>query len=295
MSVVKRRRKEDPYARIFNQPLQPNFYGEENSLTDLRALGLLSHIMSLPEDWAIYKTQLQKTFSRKNVDAAWKELAQKRFALELILYVDRKKKHFYQVADFQFTQEDYEEFAIEEIERLQKDGSVVQSPKTPDNSPFEITDKITNVLSVHKVKNEKKFDGITNVPLVQYTEYSTKDTPINKKETNEKHTNKILNNIVNKENLVNNETNDSINTSEQETIHKLTNEYRAKGLTKEVCLRVLEHVIDNKDNVENFGAYLRVCLERTLYNHNVKHGLIEQAPTLKERLKNTSIPYYDFS
>lgn len=50
----------------------------------------------------------------------------------------------------------------------------------------------------------------------------------------------------------------------------------------------------NKDNVKNFGAYLRTCLERTLYNHNVKHGLIEQGPTFKETIKNTSLPYYDF-
>lgn len=101
--------------------------------------------------------------------------------------------------------------------------------------------------------------------------------------------------LVNKEELVNNESNNSINNSEQETIHKLTNEYRAKGLTKEVCLRVLEEVMANKDNVKNFGAYLRTCLERTLYNHNVKHGLIEHGPTFKETIKNTSLPYYDFS
>lgn len=71
MNNVIKRRHTIQYAQIHNNPLQ-------NDLVDLRAIGLLSHLMSLPSDWIIYKTQLYKKFSRKNIDAAWKELANKK-------------------------------------------------------------------------------------------------------------------------------------------------------------------------------------------------------------------------
>ncbi|MBS4188624.1 hypothetical protein KHA94_00105 [Bacillus sp. FJAT-49705] len=86
------------------------------------------------------------------------------------------------------------------------------------------------------------------------------------------------NNLVNKE-MVNND----------KIIHKLTNEYRLKGLPKELCIRVVNEVLATK-SVENFGAYLRTCLENTLYKRNLKRGEID----FSERFQSGTVPFYEW-
>ncbi|WP_286170998.1 hypothetical protein [Bacillus sp. NTK071] len=98
----------------------------------------------------------------------------------------------------------------------------------------------------------------------------------NKKEES-KNTEDIL---VNKE-IVNNEV----------VINRLTNEYRIKGLSKDVCLRVVEEVNSNSGEIENFGGYLRTCLERTLYRSKVRNGEINPYQRMIERLNNSDLPY----
>lgn len=71
------------------------------------------------------------------------------------------------------------------------------------------------------------------------------------------------NTIVNKEQV-----------NKEEIMNKLISEYRQKGLSKDLCLRVLSEVEENP-GVENFGAYLRTCLENTLYKKMLKNGEIE--------------------
>ncbi|MGY6209501.1 hypothetical protein ACXEO8_05960 [Cytobacillus firmus] len=83
-------------------------------------------------------------------------------------------------------------------------------------------------------------------------------------------------------------------TYDDEIIYKLTNEYRAKGLSKEVCLRVVDEVMQVRHTIENFPAYLATCLKNTLYKSQVKHGLINPYERMRERLKGTDIPYFDW-
>ncbi|RLQ89958.1 hypothetical protein [Falsibacillus albus] len=72
----------------------------------------------------------------------------------------------------------------------------------------------------------------------------------------------IKNNFVNKE-----------PGNKDEIINKLTNEYRLKGMSKELCLRVLSEVEANP-TVQNFGKYFKACLENALYKHKLKRGAI---------------------
>ncbi|WP_165970984.1 replication initiator protein A [Peribacillus frigoritolerans] len=95
----------------------------------------------------------------------------------------------------------------------------------------------------------------------------------------------IKNEIINNENIFVNK--DSVNN--EDTINKLFTEYRLKGLSKEVCFRVLDEVNRNPD-VENFGAYLRTCLENTLYKSNMKRGNID----FSERFGKLKIPLYNW-
>lgn len=103
------------------------------------------------------------------------------------------------------------------------------------------------------------------------------------KNNNEKELNKnIKNNFVNKQ-----------QGNKEEIINKLITEYRLKGLSKELCLRVLDEVNLNPD-VYNFGGYFRTCLENALYRHKVKHRKIDPAAKIKERLKNSNILFYNW-
>lgn len=103
------------------------------------------------------------------------------------------------------------------------------------------------------------------------------------KNNNEKKLNKnIKNNFVNKQ-----------QGNKEEIVNKLITEYRLKGLSKELCLRVLDEVNTNSD-IYNFGGYFRTCLENALYRHNVKYRKIDPAAKIKERLKNSNILFYNW-
>ena len=57
MSGIIKRRKTSDYAQIHNGALQ--------NLEDIRSIGLISHLMSLPESWTISKMQLYKKFGQR--------------------------------------------------------------------------------------------------------------------------------------------------------------------------------------------------------------------------------------
>lgn len=187
--------KTTQYAQIHNAPLQ-------TELEDLRAIGLLSHIMSLGEGWTIRKTQLQKKFSRRNVDAAWKELAEKQYAVGFSAYVDGKKDYFYAVSDIPITQDDFELLVIEQIKHLQSEDKNVMTLAIIQHSPLEITDKMSDV---QNVQQKQKSQNSSDVQYVQHNLYSTDRTLINKKEINEKEINEKINNNNNSRDLIDNE------------------------------------------------------------------------------------------
>lgn len=166
MSNVIKRRHTSQYSQIHNNPLQ-------NDLEDLRSLGLLSYLMSLPTDWIIYKTQLHKKFSRKNADAAWKELTEKNYAIGFAAYVNGKKQHFYNVSDVPFTSKEFFEFVRDTVNELRQQGFIVKSLSSMMHGNLVITEEITNVLSVQQSKNSTNH---SNVPRVQYNEFSTNST-----------------------------------------------------------------------------------------------------------------------
>ncbi|MGG0309553.1 replication protein [Priestia megaterium] len=174
--------KTTQYAQIHNAPLQ-------TELEDLRSIGLLSHIMSLGEGWTIRKTQLQNKFSRRNVDAAWKELAIKQYAVGFSAYVDGKKDYFYAVSDIPISQANFEVLVIEQIKLLQSQGKNVMTLSVIQHSPLEITEKISDVQNVQQTKKKQISSDVRSV---QHNVYNTERTLINKKETNEKLINKKI-------------------------------------------------------------------------------------------------------
>jgi hypothetical protein len=149
---------------------------------------------------------------------------------------------------------------------------------TPAKKYFHITNKIIDQFSSDKKEKLNEPDEQENPVPEMSDEFFGYDKRENQaftkeqslpdqkvmayKENKEKYKN-IKNNFVNKESVNNDNISD-----------KLIFEYINKGLSKQVCLKVLGGVNSNKA-VKNFGGYFRICLENALEHSQKKHGLIE--------------------
>lgn len=70
-------------------------------------------------------------------------------------------------------------------------------------------------------------------------------------------------------------------------------EFKQQGINKTLFQRVLKEV-ENKQGIINFKAYLRSCLKTVLYRVQVKQGIIDPVEKMRERMKNSAIPWYDW-
>jgi hypothetical protein len=229
MSIVKRRKTSD-YAQIHNGGLQ--------DLDDLNAIGMLAHLMSLPEDWVIIKTNLYDKFTRKTVDNAFKYLMEKGYLIggwgygmkETKKGMRSVKQYEYVISDIPFTQDEVYDF----IADLKSKWSKVQVYQ--------------GILST--VQNE------------QYEENSSENTHTKEIGTNETDTNKYLKD-VNKENPLT-----------PEIINDFLNHYISKGIDKKLFQSILGEVqYDIKSGVVKFPiAYFKGALDNVV---KVKQGIGE--------------------
>jgi DNA-binding PadR family transcriptional regulator len=181
------------------------------------------------------------------------------------------------------------------VKELEEAGYIeTRNMGVPQKRHFHITDKIVKELLSSSDKREE-----LNIPSNSAPSNSSSTPILDKRErlvlpkgndntcqkvSNIKKKNKKEQYKDNNINFVNKE---SVN--KDEIINKLISEYRLKGLSKEVCLRVLDEVNANP-NVENFGAYLRGCLENTLYKSKLKRGEID----FSERFQSGTVRFYDW-
>ena len=105
MNGIIKRRKTSHYAQIHNQVLQ--------SLTDIRAIGLLSHLMSMPDDWVIRKTHLYNKFGRGPVSSGIAVLENHRHWVHLSYRNGRENIHHYHLSDGAFSDSEVEEMVLE--------------------------------------------------------------------------------------------------------------------------------------------------------------------------------------
>jgi len=298
VSNIIKRRHTNQYAQIHNNPLQ-------NDLIDLRAIGLLSHLMSLPSDWVIYKTQLYKKFSRKNVDAAWKELASKNYIIGFNCYIDGKKQSFYNVSDIPFISEELSGFLLESISELINSGSSVKSLSLMNGGTLDISHDLTDVLNVHQSKVLKK---ITTVPTVQYSQYSTVGTSTKEISTKEKITNiddEDIPNVLHSDakdiqnskirNVTQTNTVYTLSLSDDDILW-ITNKVRDifKGkIQKRSFDSVLKKCINNykKGTVPNYENYLITSIENKITDLELRRKqekkLLDLIPKSKQKNKKT--------
>ncbi|MBM4761442.1 hypothetical protein [Bacillus sp. B15-48] len=93
------------FVQIENHPLQ--------ELSDIRAIGLLAHLMSMPPDWVICKTQLYKKFGRAMVTNAIAVLEENRHWVHIDFRDGSKNLHAYRLSDIAFTDDQVTELLNE--------------------------------------------------------------------------------------------------------------------------------------------------------------------------------------
>lgn len=142
-------------------------HAAQKDLTSLSSIGLLAYIISLPEDFRLYKTYLQKKFTRRTVDNAFKELVEKKYIAGFSCYVDRKKEYFYIASDEQLNEKEFNIFVHDCFyDILNNKKSIPKNLQTIPHNAFEIMIDFSNVQNVQH----------TDVQRVQYTQYSTSST-----------------------------------------------------------------------------------------------------------------------
>ena len=298
-NVVKRRKTAD-YTQIYNYPVQQD-------LSDLGAIGLLTHIMSLPEDWTIHKTQLQNKFTRRKVDGAWKILVEKNYAIGFSCYVSGKKNYFYMVSDIAFTEQEFNDFVAETVNELKAKGERVLHPEAIKDSNYKTVKE--------KTKEQENPDSTaipTDVRFVQYTEYSTESTPTKEIKTKEKNTNKELLTIVNLQettvssevdNYVKEEPNAVLNDKEQfrEAFTDICNSFYTvfavnrwtkrqwNTLINKFVAETIENERHKNIQVGNMKNYAFVSIEKMANHKDFKEGTYNPLENVSE-----DKPYYDW-
>lgn len=276
-NVIKRRHTSE-YAQIHNKPLQ-------DDLEDLRAIGLLSHMMSRPAEWVFHKSQLHSQFSRKNVDAAWKILVGKNYIIGFYCHVSGRKRHFYNVSDLPFNSEEFFEFVKEEVSRLTEEGETVKHINPIDGLGLDTTG-LTSI--VPSVQQSKIFCSETIVPREQYSQNSSKGANINKDIKNTDKKTKKNNNIKIDDDKANSVT------PAPKQIESLTDVISSLRLqTKDLLTKrsfdsVLRKVIDKYEQgkVANFRDYLVTSLNAKIEELELRR-IKEQAKETLARAKQS--------
>lgn len=275
MNGIIKRKKTSNYAQIHNNPLQ--------NLEDIRSIGLLSHLMSMPETWEIKKMQLYDKFGRGPIVKAVTELESKKHWIDIKYRDGKNNYHYYNISDIPFSDEESLEFMEEVVEAGYKVLDISEPFRHLLSSVENQQLKESHQINVSSIDDFQQLNINNSFSTVENQHLLNKD--INKEIDNKK-TNKnkyLVNKVGNKETK-----------SIDDIIYSLTNEYRTKGLSKDVCIRVIDEVMTKKDELHNFGGYLRNALENSLYRSKVKHGLIDPAENLEDRLKDSNIPHFDW-
>lgn len=262
MSIIKRK-KQDKFFIMSNHATQEN-------LTSLHSIGLLAYIKSLPEDWTLYKTYLQKKFTRRTVDGAWAELVEKNYIAGFSCYVDRKKAYYYIVHDEPLTQNDFNEFLEETIKEIQEKGFEPKNIQPIKDCKFSI---------VQNVQHLETQENISSVQPVQHIKYSTlstePDEPIQ------------INTNKEKEQINNNKENNNVNIAESyiNIIHSLFFEIGEGLFNKSEIYYFTDKILDELATIPSDPeAYFTSVIDMIVTRRKKKLGLMP----LKE------VPFYNW-
>lgn len=239
MSGIIKTRKENRFTTIHNEPLQ--------TLKDLKSIGLLSYLMSLPSDWTIYKTQLAKKFGRGPVNTAFEELLENRYLFVIKTRVGKSDDYLYYVSDTPFS----DEYIREEVADCKQSITEVIAHNFTYKKEDAATEQNFSDVDFRQSKTDSPKRTVQNQQLQK--KHVSKETSTNKTNKNETlqhcESESVSGQAANKD--VDND------------LMALINEYVAKGLTQSLIEQLFN---SNKNNtaIKNQYAYLRSSCETIL-------------------------------
>ncbi|WP_250635268.1 hypothetical protein [Bacillus subtilis] len=139
MSGIIKRRKTSDYAQIHNNALQ--------NLVDIRSIGLIAHLMSLPESWTISKMQLYKKFGRGPITNAIKELKEKKYWVTIQYRDGKKTLYYYNVSDVAFDDSE----VLNMIQEINQGGFIITA----------ISESFAHLLSIVENQQPKQEDNLS--------------------------------------------------------------------------------------------------------------------------------------
>lgn len=234
-----------------------NHAAQEN-LISLSSIGLLAYITSLPEDWILHKTFLQNKFTRRTVDSAWNELLEKKYVAGFSCYVDRKKQYYYLASDEELTQHEFDNFVEETFFEIHNEtGFISKNLQVIKGNQFIMAFDFKT--EIEKL-TESNTNDLSDVHLVQHTEYSTPSTVPN--EQIQIPTNKNILKINNKKELVVNKGNAIDKQSFFNIVNKFDqnqyNEHEWKTITNKLFEETIGKDIYNLEKYVN-AALTTIC------------------------------------
>lgn len=140
----------------------------------LQAIGLLAHLVSLPDDFEIFKTVLYRRFSkngRRSVGTAWNELVENKYIVQFRKKDDKGSwEYIYYFSQEKFTDDDIKLIEINEG-TSRWDGKREKSTPKSDNEPLYILN------SSQPVNGNRSIYKLTNKDLLlNNKDIDTKDT-----------------------------------------------------------------------------------------------------------------------
>ncbi|MCM3588838.1 hypothetical protein M3182_24755 [Mesobacillus maritimus] len=142
MIGIIKRPKTKGFAQIDNKTYQED-------LKDIRAMGLLSYLMTLPTNWQISKTHLYAELGKGLVAAGIRVLEQKGYWVQITYRSGSKNLHSYSVSDLPFSDLEINEMIWE----LADEGFKIKSISEP------FSHLLAEVEDVFDCKNEEALQG----------------------------------------------------------------------------------------------------------------------------------------
>lgn len=281
MNGIIKRRKTTNYAQIHNGALQ--------TLQDIRSIGLIAHLMSLPENWTIKKMQLYSKFGRGPITNGVEELEAKKYWVDIKYREGKKNLHYYNVSDVPFTDAEVKEM-IREVEGARY-------------KIIEISEPFQHLISSgenHQLNNAGETEDETSsiVDFEQLTVNSSKSSVqkrhlINKKE-------QINNNKINKEkgnivNINNQLTIDDLKSSLLQACHAYYSEFAPSRWSKQAWNTLIETFVNEtiqKGKLSdippaNINGYVYQSIKNMAYKHDLKNGRIKRKELLFNWLESS--------
>lgn len=289
MNGIIKRRKTSDYAQIHNGALQ--------KLEDIRSIGLVAHIMSLPDSWVLKKMQLYSKFGRGPITNGIAELEEKKYWVDIKYRDGKKNLHCYHVSDIPFTEMEVIEFMQEVIDA----GFKIMEISKPfqhllssgENDQLSNNEKTVSYVSSIAVSEQLMVNNSTST-------FQNRQLLNKSKEINSNKQNIDKRNIVNLQEEINNQpTPDDFKTALINACSEYYSDFAPGRWSKQAWITLISTFINESVEAEKYitvpankiHSYAYASLKNMAHSYDVKNGRKDMRAMVDSKRK---VPLYNW-